>query len=251
MERQSNPSSTAPGGMRPSVRRSRFRLTALVGGDSRVREAHRMAVTTALGELERYTQARIGGNHPAESTGQFIVAKFEHDTSRPVDGYAAPQLHTHAVIFNVTERARRNDTGAPAAEPLRVAAVRHCRLPVGVDLPVARTWATRSRPAEAARRRSKDIRRSILTLRASARIRSSHTCSRMVSPATRRRRSPPMPRATRSRFSRPPKCSRRTASWPPSSAISRIRLWPRPVSASKRNRTSALLRKRRRPRRKQ
>jgi conjugative relaxase-like TrwC/TraI family protein len=80
-------------------------LTALVGGDSRVREAHRMAVTTSLGELERYTQARIGGNHPAESTGQFIVAKFEHDTSRPVDGYAAPQLHTHAVIFNVTERA--------------------------------------------------------------------------------------------------------------------------------------------------
>ena len=80
-------------------------LTALVGGDSRVREAHRMAVTTALGELERYTQARLGGNHPAESTGQFIVAKFEHDTSRPVDGYAAPQLHTHAVIFNVTERA--------------------------------------------------------------------------------------------------------------------------------------------------
>jgi len=80
-------------------------LTALVGGDSRVREAHRMAVTTALGELERYTQARLGGNRPAESTAQFIVAKFEHDTSRPVDGYAAPQLHTHAVIFNVTERA--------------------------------------------------------------------------------------------------------------------------------------------------
>jgi conjugative relaxase-like TrwC/TraI family protein len=80
-------------------------LTALVGGDSRVREAHSMAVTTALGELERYTQARLGGNKPAESTGQFIVAKFEHDTSRPVDGYAAPQLHTHAVIFNVTERA--------------------------------------------------------------------------------------------------------------------------------------------------
>jgi ATP-dependent exoDNAse (exonuclease V) alpha subunit len=80
-------------------------LTALVGGDSRVRDAHRMAVTTALGELERYTQARLGGNRPAESTGQFIVAKFEHDTSRPVDGYAAPQLHTHAVIFNVTERA--------------------------------------------------------------------------------------------------------------------------------------------------
>jgi conjugative relaxase-like TrwC/TraI family protein len=79
-------------------------LTALVGGDERIREAHRQAVNTALTELERYTQARIGGNNPAETTGQFIAAKFEHDTSRPVDGYAAPQLHTHAVIFNVTER---------------------------------------------------------------------------------------------------------------------------------------------------
>ncbi len=79
-------------------------LTALVGGDERVREAHRAAVTTALSELERYTQARIGGNNPAETTGRFIAAKFEHDTARPVDGYAAPQLHTHAVIFNVTER---------------------------------------------------------------------------------------------------------------------------------------------------
>jgi conjugative relaxase-like TrwC/TraI family protein len=80
-------------------------LTALVGGDERVRLAHREAVTAALSELERYTQARIGGNNPAEQTGRFVAAKFEHDTARPVDGYAAPQLHTHAVIFNVTERA--------------------------------------------------------------------------------------------------------------------------------------------------
>ncbi|MHB1937468.1 MAG: MobF family relaxase [Acidobacteriaceae bacterium] len=80
-------------------------LTALVGGDDRVREAHRQAVTTALTELERYTQARIGGIRAAETTGKFIAAKFEHDTARPVDGYAAPQLHTHAVIFNMTERA--------------------------------------------------------------------------------------------------------------------------------------------------
>lgn len=83
-------------------------LTALVGGDGRVREAHRDAVNTALTELERYTQARIGGNRPAERTGEFIAAKFEHDTARPVDGYSAPQLHTHAVIFNVTERSDGN-----------------------------------------------------------------------------------------------------------------------------------------------
>src|SRR5246500_1384275 len=79
-------------------------LTALVGGDERVREAHRESVRVALDQLERYTQARIGGNHPPETTGKFIAAKFEHDTARPVDGYVAPQLHTHAVIFNMTER---------------------------------------------------------------------------------------------------------------------------------------------------
>jgi conjugative relaxase-like TrwC/TraI family protein len=44
-------------------------LTALVGGDDRVREAHREAVNVALNELERYTQARIGGNHVAETPG--------------------------------------------------------------------------------------------------------------------------------------------------------------------------------------
>ena len=79
-------------------------LTALVGGDDRVREAHRESVRVALEQLEHYTQARIGGNHPPETTGKFIAAKFEHDTARPVDGYVAPQLHTHAVIFNLTER---------------------------------------------------------------------------------------------------------------------------------------------------
>jgi conjugative relaxase-like TrwC/TraI family protein len=89
-------------------------LTALVGGDDQVREAHRQAVTTALTELERYTQARIGGNRAAETTGKFIAAKFEHDTARPVDGYAAPQLHTHAVIFNMTERA---DGSTRAVQP--------------------------------------------------------------------------------------------------------------------------------------
>jgi conjugative relaxase-like TrwC/TraI family protein len=86
-------------------------LTALVGGDERVREAHRDGVRIALDQLERYTQARIGGNHPPETTGKFIAAKFEHDTARPVDGYVAPQLHTHAVVFNVTER----DDGQPRA----------------------------------------------------------------------------------------------------------------------------------------
>lgn len=79
-------------------------LTALVGGDERVHAAHRESVNIALNELEKYVQARIGGNHPPETTGKWVAAKFEHDSSRPVDGYAAPQLHTHVVFFNITER---------------------------------------------------------------------------------------------------------------------------------------------------
>ncbi len=83
-------------------------LTALVGGDERIREAHKESVTVALNEMEKYVQARIGGNVPAQTTGTWAVAKFEHDSSRPVEGYAAPQLHTHAVVFNVTETADGN-----------------------------------------------------------------------------------------------------------------------------------------------
>jgi conjugative relaxase-like TrwC/TraI family protein len=78
-------------------------LTALVGGDDRVRHAHRESVKVALGEMEKHVQARIGGNHPAETTGKWIAASFEHDSARPVNGYAAPQLHTHVVFFNLTE----------------------------------------------------------------------------------------------------------------------------------------------------
>jgi conjugative relaxase-like TrwC/TraI family protein len=74
-------------------------LTALVGGNKRVREAHRESVRVVLDQLEHYTQARIGCDHLPETKGRFIAAKFEHDTARPVDGYVAPQLRTHAGCF--------------------------------------------------------------------------------------------------------------------------------------------------------
>ena len=89
-------------------------LTALVGGDERIREAHQQSVAVALDELERYVQARIGGNFPAETTGKWVAAKFEHDSARPVDGYAAPQLHTHVVFFNLTET---QDGGTYSLQP--------------------------------------------------------------------------------------------------------------------------------------
>ena len=77
-------------------------LTALVGGDIRVREAHREAVRVAVDKMEHFVQARLGGNRPPETTRKWAAAKFEHDTSRPVGGYPAPQLHTHVVFFNMT-----------------------------------------------------------------------------------------------------------------------------------------------------
>src|SRR6202453_5221977 len=64
-------------------------LTALVGGDDRVREAHRESVRTALESLEHYAQARMGGNVSAQTTGAWVGAKFEHDSSKPGHGYTA------------------------------------------------------------------------------------------------------------------------------------------------------------------
>ena len=78
-------------------------LTALVGGDERIREAHRESVRVSLDEMENFVQARMGGNRAPETTGNWVAAKFEHDSARPVNGYAAPQLHTHVVFFNMTE----------------------------------------------------------------------------------------------------------------------------------------------------
>src|ERR1700686_3459416 len=78
-------------------------LTALVGGDNGVRQAHRDSVKVALDEMEKCVQARIGGNHPAETTGKWIAASFEHDSAPPGNRWPAPQLHTHVVFFNLTE----------------------------------------------------------------------------------------------------------------------------------------------------
>jgi conjugative relaxase-like TrwC/TraI family protein len=83
-------------------------LTALVGGDDRVKEAHRESVRTALDEMEKYAQARIGGNVTGRDDGRMGGGQVRARQQPPVDGYAAPQLHTHAVIFNMTETADGN-----------------------------------------------------------------------------------------------------------------------------------------------
>jgi conjugative relaxase-like TrwC/TraI family protein len=77
-------------------------LTALVGGDTRLEVAHRLAVEKTLKLIEeRYAQTRItkNGNVAEIQTGNFVVAEFDHIESRELD----PHLHTHALMMNLTQ----------------------------------------------------------------------------------------------------------------------------------------------------
>jgi conjugative relaxase-like TrwC/TraI family protein len=78
-------------------------IAALVSGDSRIVEAHREAVKVAVGELEAFAMTRVrhAGQNSDRSTGNFVAALFEHETSRALD----PHLHTHCIIFNATHDA--------------------------------------------------------------------------------------------------------------------------------------------------
>ncbi len=78
-----------------------FSLAALVGEDERLIRAAQLANAKAMEVMEGYVQARGGGNHLPINTERWIVATFQHDTSRPVDGYPAPQVHFHNVLINV------------------------------------------------------------------------------------------------------------------------------------------------------
>ena len=75
-------------------------VMAILGGDTRLREAHTEAVAVALAELEDYASARVrqGGANSDRRTSNLAVAVYDHDTSRELD----PQLHTHAVAANMT-----------------------------------------------------------------------------------------------------------------------------------------------------
>ncbi|NBW81512.1 conjugative relaxase, partial [bacterium] len=82
-------------------------LAAFVGHDARLEDAHREAVKTALKIAEeRYSQTRTGNKQSrgTETTGNFVIATFHHDTSRAKD----PQLHTHCVVINAVQRADGN-----------------------------------------------------------------------------------------------------------------------------------------------
>lgn len=78
-------------------------IMALIGSDKRLIEAHRDAVKVALTYIERNnTQARIKtpDGMSYQSTNNLVASLYHHDLSRAKD----PQLHTHSVIMNMTER---------------------------------------------------------------------------------------------------------------------------------------------------
>ncbi|WIN10157.1 MULTISPECIES: MobF family relaxase [Pseudomonas] len=77
-------------------------MQALVAGDKDVTAAHDRAVTKALQHVEKLAQARRKekGKFMRERTGNLVIGKFRHEMSRGKD----PQLHTHSVVMNMTQR---------------------------------------------------------------------------------------------------------------------------------------------------
>lgn len=69
----------------------------------KIRAAHDKAVEETLKFIEEnYSQAReqIDGVRNTINTGNLVIAKFQHDTSRELD----PQLHTHSFVLNMTQK---------------------------------------------------------------------------------------------------------------------------------------------------
>ena len=78
-------------------------LHALINRDRSIVIAHEKAVSKALEAAESMAELKrkVNNKEIVESTGKIVVAKFRHETSREKD----PQLHTHAVVMNLTQRA--------------------------------------------------------------------------------------------------------------------------------------------------
>jgi conjugative relaxase-like TrwC/TraI family protein len=78
-------------------------IQALMLGDARLLDAHDRAVKESLAELEKLASSRRKekGVSTRENTANLIVASFRHELSRAQD----PQLHTHNIVMNLTQRA--------------------------------------------------------------------------------------------------------------------------------------------------
>ena len=78
-------------------------IMALVANDTRLIEVHNKATQKVFDTIEAmYAEARVTENGVTryEKTGNLTIAAFRHTSSREKD----PQLHTHGVTMNATER---------------------------------------------------------------------------------------------------------------------------------------------------
>ena len=77
-------------------------MQALIAGDRAVIEAHERAVRDTFQLMQRHAVARkkVKGMSHRQVTGKLVAAAFQHELSRAKD----PQLHTHVVVMNMTER---------------------------------------------------------------------------------------------------------------------------------------------------
>ena len=82
-------------------------IQALVGGDSRLIEAHVRAVDRSMHEVEAYAIAHQRGGRERVVSANVVGAAFNHLAARPAsktDHGPDPQLHTHVVLLNLTRR---------------------------------------------------------------------------------------------------------------------------------------------------
>jgi len=78
-------------------------MQSLIGGDKNLIHAHEVAVSRALDYAQTLAAYRVTteGITVKEMSGNLTIASFLHDLSRAND----PNLHTHSVLLNVTQRA--------------------------------------------------------------------------------------------------------------------------------------------------
>ncbi|HEX4211555.1 MAG TPA: MobF family relaxase, partial [Candidatus Binataceae bacterium] len=82
-------------------------IQALIGGDSRLIQAHVRAVQRSIAEVEKFALTHQRGGRERVVSANVVGAAFNHLAARPVETThhgPDPQLHTHVVLLNVRRR---------------------------------------------------------------------------------------------------------------------------------------------------
>jgi len=79
-------------------------LLQALSGDDRILTAFQGAVDETMQLIEADMQARVrkGKVYENRTTGEMVWGRFDHLTSRPIDGVPDPHLHSHCFVLNMT-----------------------------------------------------------------------------------------------------------------------------------------------------